>query len=106
VRSNALAVKLKNAAKMTPLVAVAVAQVALTIAILTIINAQADPLAPSASEIDDKASAALSRLYSQNAGARALGCQSEGSYFRTSEKAPSSLVHSRGTEHFEVGAEL
>src|SRR5215831_6112477 len=29
-------------------------------------------ITPSASEIDDKASAALSRLYSQNAGARAL----------------------------------
>jgi len=44
---------------------------------LTTINAQADPLAPSASEIDDKASAALSRLYSQNAGARALGAKAK-----------------------------
>ena len=77
MRSNALAVKLKNAGKMTPFVAVAVAQVALAIAILTTINAQADPLAPSASEIDDKASAALSRLYSQNAGARALGAKAK-----------------------------
>ena len=78
MRSNALAVKLKNAGKMTPFVAVAVAQVALAIAILTPINAQADALAPSAYEIDHKTSAALSRLYSQNAGARALGAKAKG----------------------------
>ena len=91
MRSNALAVKLKNAGKMTPFVTVAVAQVALAIAILTPINAQADPLAPSASEIDQKASAALSRLYSQNAGARSLGAKANGVYLDDSRSVPAAF---------------
>jgi lipid-binding SYLF domain-containing protein len=63
---------------MKSFVAVAIAQVALAIAILVTISAQAASLAPSASEIDRKASAALSQLYSQNEGARALGAKAKG----------------------------
>jgi lipid-binding SYLF domain-containing protein len=63
---------------MKQFVAVAMAPVALAIAILVTISAQAASLAPSAAEIDSNARAALSRLYSQNEGARALGAQAKG----------------------------
>jgi lipid-binding SYLF domain-containing protein len=63
---------------MKRFVTAAVAQVALAIAILITINAQAASLAPSASEIDRNVSAALSQLYSHNEGARALGPKARG----------------------------
>jgi len=56
---------------------VALAQIALTFVILITTHVQAASLAPSASEIDRGASAALSQLYSQNAAARALGAKAQ-----------------------------
>jgi lipid-binding SYLF domain-containing protein len=57
---------------------VALVQIALTSLILIATHAQAAPLAPSAYEIDRKVTAALSKLYAHNEGARALGAKAQG----------------------------
>jgi lipid-binding SYLF domain-containing protein len=56
----------------------ALAQILATCVILIAIYAQADSLAPSASEIDRSVTTALSVLYSQNEAARALGARAKG----------------------------
>jgi lipid-binding SYLF domain-containing protein len=62
---------------MKRLVSVAVAPIALVMAIIIAINAQAVSLAPSASEIDHSVSVALNQLYSHDEGARALGAKAQ-----------------------------
>jgi len=62
---------------MKRLASAALAQIMLISAILIATHAQADSLAPSASEIDRNVTAALSALYSQNEAARALGAKAK-----------------------------
>jgi lipid-binding SYLF domain-containing protein len=62
---------------MNRLAAVALAQIALTSAILIGAYAQAASLAPNASEIDRNVSSALSELYAHNEAARALGTKAK-----------------------------
>jgi lipid-binding SYLF domain-containing protein len=57
---------------------IALAQIALTFVILIATYAQADSLAPSASDIDRSVSTALRALYSQNEAARTLGAKAKG----------------------------